>query len=73
MRPGCRAAFRGYPVSSISALSSSRPGWQAWAGARLAEAESALAPVDNGVLGAVDDSQREVLYTLLLRRPEVGT
>jgi DNA-binding MarR family transcriptional regulator len=34
---------------------------------RLAEAECALAAVDNEVLGALDDSQREVLYHLLLQ------
>jgi DNA-binding MarR family transcriptional regulator len=34
---------------------------------RLEEAECALAAVDNEVLGALDDSQREVLYTLLLQ------
>jgi len=34
---------------------------------RLAEAECALAAVDNEVLGALDDSQREVLYNLLLQ------
>ena len=34
---------------------------------RLAEAECALAAVENEVLGALDDSQREVLYTLLLQ------
>src|SRR6266567_4685362 len=34
---------------------------------RLAEAECALAAVDDEVLGALDDSQREVLYTLLLQ------
>jgi DNA-binding MarR family transcriptional regulator len=32
---------------------------------RLAEAECALATVDNEVLGALDDSQREALYNLL--------
>ena len=32
---------------------------------RLAEAECALAAVDNEVLGALDDSQREALYNLL--------
>ena len=34
---------------------------------RLAEAECALAAVDNEVLGALDDSQRELLYNLLLQ------
>ena len=34
---------------------------------RLAEAECALAAVDNEVLAALDDSQREVLYNLLLQ------
>jgi hypothetical protein len=34
---------------------------------RLAEAECALAAVENEVLGALDDSQREVLYNLLLQ------
>jgi DNA-binding MarR family transcriptional regulator len=34
---------------------------------RLAEAECALAAVDNEVLGALDDSQRETLYNLLLQ------
>jgi DNA-binding MarR family transcriptional regulator len=34
---------------------------------RLAEAECALAAVDNEVLGALDDHQREVLYHLLLQ------
>ena len=34
---------------------------------RLAEAECALAAVDSEVLGALDDSQREVLYNLLLQ------
>jgi DNA-binding MarR family transcriptional regulator len=34
---------------------------------RLAEAECALAAVDNEVLGALDDSQREALYNLLLQ------
>ena len=34
---------------------------------RLAEAECALAAVDNEVLGALNDSQREVLYNLLLQ------
>jgi DNA-binding MarR family transcriptional regulator len=34
---------------------------------RLTEAECALAAVDNEVLGALDDSQRESLYNLLLR------
>jgi DNA-binding MarR family transcriptional regulator len=34
---------------------------------RLTEAECALAAVENEVLGALDDSQREVLYTLLAR------
>jgi DNA-binding MarR family transcriptional regulator len=34
---------------------------------RLAEAECALAAVDNEVLEALDDSQREVLYNLLLQ------
>ena len=32
---------------------------------RLAEAECALAAVDNEVLGALDDTQREALYNLL--------
>jgi DNA-binding MarR family transcriptional regulator len=32
---------------------------------RLTEAECALAAVDNEVLGALDDTQREVLYNLL--------
>ena len=34
---------------------------------RLAEAECALAAVDNEVLGALDDNQREALYSLLLQ------
>jgi hypothetical protein len=34
---------------------------------RLAAAECALAAVDNEVLEALDDSQREVLYHLLLQ------
>src|ERR1700722_3957685 len=34
---------------------------------RLPEGQGALAAVDNEVLGALDDSQREVLYTLLLQ------
>ena len=34
---------------------------------RLAEAERALAAVENEVLEALDDSQREVLYNLLLQ------
>ena len=34
---------------------------------RLEEAECALAAVENEVLGALDDSQREGLYTLLLQ------
>jgi DNA-binding MarR family transcriptional regulator len=34
---------------------------------RLREAECALAAVDNEVLGALDDTQREVLYNLLLQ------
>ena len=34
---------------------------------RLAEAECALAAVDNEVLGALSDTQREVLYNLLLQ------
>ena len=34
---------------------------------RLAEAECALAAVDNEVLGALDDTQREALYNLLLQ------
>jgi MarR family transcriptional regulator, lower aerobic nicotinate degradation pathway regulator len=34
---------------------------------RLTEAECALAAVDNEVLGALDDSQREALYSLLLQ------
>jgi DNA-binding MarR family transcriptional regulator len=39
---------------------------------RLAEAECALAAVDNEVLGALDDSQREVLYNLLLQAASGG-
>ena len=39
---------------------------------RLAEAECALAAVDNEVLGALDDSQREVLYNLLLQATRGG-
>jgi DNA-binding MarR family transcriptional regulator len=34
---------------------------------RLTEAECALAAVDDEVLGALDDSQREALYNLLLQ------
>jgi DNA-binding MarR family transcriptional regulator len=34
---------------------------------RLAEAECALAAVDDEVLAALDDSQREMLYNLLLQ------
>ena len=34
---------------------------------RLTEAECALAAVENEVLGALDDSQREALYNLLLQ------
>jgi MarR family transcriptional regulator, lower aerobic nicotinate degradation pathway regulator len=41
-------------------------------GKRLAEAECALAAVDNEVLGALDDSQREVLYNLLLQAARGG-
>jgi len=39
---------------------------------RLAEAECALAAVDNEVLGALDDTQREVLYNLLLQAARGG-
>jgi DNA-binding MarR family transcriptional regulator len=39
---------------------------------RLAEAECALAAVDNEVLGALDGSQREVLYSLLLQAARGG-
>jgi MarR family transcriptional regulator, lower aerobic nicotinate degradation pathway regulator len=39
---------------------------------RLGEAECALAAVDNEVLGALDDSQREALYNLLLQAARGG-
>ena len=39
---------------------------------RLAEAECALAAVDNEVLGALDGSQREVLYNLLQQAARGG-
>jgi hypothetical protein len=39
---------------------------------RLEEAESALAAFDNDVLGALDDSQREVVYNLLLQAARGG-
>jgi MarR family transcriptional regulator, lower aerobic nicotinate degradation pathway regulator len=39
---------------------------------RLAEAECALAAVDDEVLGALDDTQREVLYSLLLQAARGG-
>jgi DNA-binding MarR family transcriptional regulator len=43
------------------------------AGAKqLEEAECALAAVDNEVLGALDDNQREVLYNLLLQAARGG-
>jgi DNA-binding MarR family transcriptional regulator len=39
---------------------------------RLGEAECALAAVENEVLEALDDSQREVLYNLLLQAARGG-
>jgi DNA-binding MarR family transcriptional regulator len=39
---------------------------------RLAEAESALVEVEDEVLGALDDSQREVLHNLLLQAARGG-
>ena len=39
---------------------------------RLSETEGALAAVDNEVLGALDDHQREVLYNLLLQAVSGG-
>jgi DNA-binding MarR family transcriptional regulator len=41
-------------------------------GKRLAEAESALVAVEDEVLGALDDSQREVLNNLLLQAARGG-
>jgi DNA-binding MarR family transcriptional regulator len=39
---------------------------------RLADAERALVAVEDEVLGALDDSQREVLYNLLLQAARGG-